>query len=60
MNPTEINLLMAAITNHFYDTLSREDFLNLGLFLSMLSKDMLSMAAIEGLCRLEQRNRGEH
>ena len=56
MNPTELNILMAAITNHFYTTLSREDFLNLAVFLSMVSKDMLAMAALEGLCKLERRH----
>jgi len=57
MNPTEVNLLMAALTNHFYETLTREDFLNLGIFLSMLSKDMLAMTAIEGLCKIERKNK---
>lgn len=54
MTPPELNLAIAAITNHLYCTLSKEDFVNLGVLLNLISKDILSMAAIEELCELEQ------
>jgi len=34
--------------------MSRDNFVNLGIFLSMLSKDMLAMAAIEGILKWEK------
>jgi hypothetical protein len=36
--------------------MSRDDFLNLGVFLSMVSKDMLSMTAFEELLRWEEKH----
>ncbi|MCL2068935.1 MAG: hypothetical protein FWH00_03460 [Oscillospiraceae bacterium] len=60
MNPCEMNAAMALITNHLYANMSREDFINLGVFLSMVSKDMLSMAALEELLRWEKHEEEEH
>jgi hypothetical protein len=37
----------------------KDDFINLGVFLSMISKDMLSMAAFEELLRWEERHKKE-
>ena len=54
MNPCQLNASMAMITNHLYTNMSRDDFLNLGIFLSMLSKDMLAMAALEGILKWEK------
>jgi len=36
--------------------MSRKDFINLGIILSMLSKDMLAMAAIEDLLKWEHKH----
>lgn len=49
MDPCKLNAAIAVITNHFYCKLKRDDFINLGVLLSLLSKSMLSMAALEGL-----------
>ena len=56
INPCQLNAAIAAITNQLYCSLSREEFINLGIFLSMLSKDMLSMAAIEQFLKWEHRD----
>ena len=53
MNPCELNLVIAAITNHFYETLSREDFICLGIFLRELSKSMIGTTVFEELCGRE-------
>ena len=47
MRPSELNILIAAVTNHFYCNLSEKEFINLGIFLSLLSKDMLSMEVVK-------------
>ena len=54
MRPTELNALLTLITNYLYTSLSEREFLNLGLFLSLLSKEMLAMEAIRELCRIEE------
>ena len=59
MNPCELNALIAAVTNQLWCSLSRTEFINLGILLSLISKDILSMAALEGLCRWEEREKGE-
>ena len=56
ITPPQLNAAMAAIANQLYCTLSKDDFLNLGVFLSMLSKDMLSMTAFEELLKWEHRD----
>lgn len=56
MQPCELNALIASITNALYTSLSRKDFLNLGIFLSLLSKTMLTMEALESLCKLEEKD----
>lgn len=50
MDPCELNVLIAAITNHFYTTLSKEDFICLGIFLRELSKSMIGTTIFEDLC----------
>ena len=55
INPCQLNAAIAAITNQLYCSLSREEFIGLGIFLSMLSKDILSMAALEELLKWEHR-----
>jgi len=59
MNPCSLNAAIAAITNYLYCRLSRKDFINLGVFLSILSKDILSMATIEGLLIIEEEIEGK-
>ena len=54
LRPTEINVLLTAITNYLYSTLSEREFTNLSIFLSLLSKEMISMEAIRGILRLEK------
>ena len=54
MRPTELNLLLALTTNYLYTSLEEREFLNLGIFLSLLSKEMLAMEAIRELCRIEK------
>jgi len=56
LDPCQINAAIAAITNHLYCSLKRNDFINLGIALSMLSKDILAMAAIEELLKWEHRD----
>lgn len=55
MHPCELNAAIAALTNHLYCSLTKEQFVNLGILLSLVSKDILSMAAVEGLCKREER-----
>ena len=54
--PPQLNAALAAIANQLYCSMSKNDFINLGIFLSMLSKDMLSMAALEELLKWEHRD----
>lgn len=50
MNPCELNVLIAALTNHLFCTLPEEDFIFLSIFLRELSKSMLSTSIFEELC----------
>ena len=59
LHPTEMNMLIAAITNHLFCTLEDKDFTNLSVFLSMLSKDMFNMVALKDLCERDQRDATE-
>ena len=54
MRPTELNALLTFLTNYLYTSLDEREFTNLGLFLSLLSREMLAMEAIRGLCRIEK------
>ena len=56
VNPCQLNAAIAAITNQLYCSLKKDEFINLGVFLSMLSKDILSMAALEELLKWEHRD----
>lgn len=56
IDPCQLNAAIAVITNQLYCSMSREDFINLGIILSMLSKSMLSMAAFEDLLKWEHRD----
>ena len=54
MRPTELNALLTLITNYLYTSLDEREFTNLGIFLSLLSKEMLAMETIRALCRIEK------
>lgn len=56
MNPCELNVLVTAITNQLYTSLSKEEFRCLNVFVSELSKSMFSMTLYEEICG---RNRQE-
>jgi len=56
IDPCQLNAAIAAITNQLYCSLNKHDFINLGIFLSMLSKGILSMAAIEEFLKWEHRD----
>jgi len=46
--------LLTLLTNYLYSSLEEKEFLNLALFLSLLSKEMLAMEAIREICRIEE------
>ena len=54
MRPTELNVLLTLLTNYLYTNLDEREFTNLGIFLSLLSKEILAMEAIRALCRFEK------
>ena len=56
MNPVELNTFVAAVTNYLYLSMPEKDFFNLGILLSLISKDMLAMEVIRDLCKIEQRD----
>ena len=54
MRPTELNALLTVATNYLYASLDEREFTNLAIFLSLLSREMLTMESIRELCRLEK------
>ncbi len=54
MNPVQLNTIITYFSNYLFCSLSDRSFYNMGLFLSLLSKEMLTMEAIKGLCESEQ------
>lgn len=55
LNPCELNAMIAAVTNHLYTNLSREDFICLSIFLRELSKSMIGTSVFEELCGREEK-----
>ena len=55
-DPCQLNVAIAVITNQLYCSMSRQDFANLGIILSMLSRSVIQMAAIEELLNWEHRD----
>ncbi|HOG02142.1 MAG: hypothetical protein BWY35_00987 [Firmicutes bacterium ADurb.Bin248] len=53
INPCELNVAIAALTNYFFTTLSKEDFICLSIFLRELSKSMIGTTVFDGLCSKE-------
>ena len=56
LDPCKLNAAIAAITNQLYCSMSRQDFVNLGIILSMLSRSVIQMATIEELLNWEHRD----
>lgn len=54
MRPSELNILIAIVTSYLYENLSNKEFVNLGVFLSILSREMLSMEALKNLLEIEE------
>jgi len=50
VNPVELNVMIMALTNHFFNTLSKEEFACLSVFLNELSKSMFATALFRDLC----------
>ncbi|MCL2034808.1 MAG: hypothetical protein FWG94_08760 [Oscillospiraceae bacterium] len=50
MSPSELNVLIMALTNHFFATLTKEEFACLSVFLNELSKSMFATALFRDLC----------
>ena len=55
-DPCQLNAAIAVITNQLYCSMSRQDFVNLGIILSMLSRSVIQMATIEELLNWEHRD----
>ncbi len=55
LNPCEMNMLIAALTNYFYTNLSEKDFICLSIFLRELSKSMIGTTVFDGLCYKEKK-----
>ena len=51
MNPCELNTMVAATANYLFASLSEQEFKRLTVFLSDLSKSMLSMTAYREICK---------
>ena len=54
MNPCQMNIFIAALTNYLYCTLSKRDFLFWNVFFSELSKSMFGMEILREICRFEE------
>lgn len=50
MTPCDLNMIVAALTNHFYTSLSPEDFKCLTIFLNELSKSMFATLLFQDIC----------
>jgi len=54
-----MNALLTLVVNYLYTSLEEREFINLAVFLSLLSKEMLAMEAIRALCRIEKEEETE-
>ncbi|MGI6404235.1 MAG: hypothetical protein ACOX0K_08535 [Oscillospiraceae bacterium] len=54
MTPCELNAVLAAITNYLYLNLSPKDFKCLSVFLSLLSKHMFTLIALQEICSRDE------
>lgn len=55
VNPCELNMIIAALTNHFYTTLTQEQFRCLTIFLNELSKSMFATILFKDICHTEHK-----
>lgn len=51
MTPCDLNLLIAAISNQLYCSMTREEFKCLSIFLNELSKSMFTTVLFEDVCK---------
>jgi hypothetical protein len=58
MDPVKMNTLITYVCNLLYCKLSERDYIKLGVFFSVLSKEMLTMDAMKELCEWEKRHCG--
>jgi len=58
MRPSELNIFIAIVTSYLYENLSEKEFTNLGVFLNILSREMLSMEALKNLVEIEELSKG--
>ena len=59
MNPCQISAIITAVSNHLYANLSQEDFEVLNIMVSELSKSMLSMTLLRGVCEIDRKHGGK-
>jgi len=57
MDPCEMNVMITALTNYFFTTLSHEDFVCLSIILRELSKTMISTSIFNRLCDGEAKDK---
>ena len=55
MDPRTLNAIITAVTNYLYTTLSKKQFLFFSVLFSELSKSMLTMEVLRGICAAERR-----
>ena len=55
MSPCELNAVLVAISNYLYANLSPRDFKILSVILSMLSKQMFTLVAMQEICSRDDR-----
>lgn len=56
VDPCDMNMLIAALANHFYTTLGKEDFTCLSVFFSELGKAMFTTELYRDLCDKKRRS----
>lgn len=54
MGPAELKILIAIVTSYLYEKLTKTEFFNLALFLSILAKEMYTMEALADLVKIEE------
>ncbi len=53
MDPCGLNAIIAALTNYFYTSLTKDEFVCLSIFLNELSKSMFATTLFRDLCGKE-------
>lgn len=57
LDPCGLNVLITAVTNHLFTTLSKEDFVCLSIFLNELSKSMFATSLFRDFCDHEGKSK---